>query len=107
MGWKLGFIAVVFALSAGPMAAEAWAFSPSPEPSVDAGVQWVAGGCGLGMHRGPYGGCRANAGYPAVGYPAVGVYRGGTYYRGGVYRGGVYRGGVYRGGGYRRGVYRR
>ena len=25
-------------------------------------VTLVAGGCGIGFHRGPYGGCRANAG---------------------------------------------
>jgi hypothetical protein len=53
-------------------------------------VTLVAGGCGVGFHRGPYGGCRPNiAGYPEVGY-------GGGVYHGGVYHGGVYRGGVYR-----------
>ena len=38
----------------------------------------VAGGCGIGFHRGPYGGCIPN------GYG----YGGGYGYRGGVYRGG-------------------
>ena len=90
------------------MALDAKAFSISPLPSESSNVTLIAGGCGPGFHRGPYGGCRPNlAGYPAYG----GVYRGGAYYgrvyRGGVYRGGVYhRGGVYRGGVYRRGVYR-
>jgi hypothetical protein len=93
------------------MAVDANAFSIVPMPDQGSNVTLVAGGCGLGFHRGPYGGCLPNGvGYPAVGYPAVGygggVYRGGVY-RGGVYRGGVYRGGVYRGGVYRRGVYRR
>jgi hypothetical protein len=35
----------------------------------------VAGGCGPGFHRGPYGGCRRNG------------YYGGTYYGGGYYGG--------------------
>src|SRR3981081_1948365 len=72
-------------------ACDANAFSVSPVPSQSSNVTLVAGGCGLGFHRGPYGGCRPNV----VGYPAVGY--GGGVYRGGVYRGGVYRGGVYRG----------
>jgi hypothetical protein len=83
------------------------AFSIVPMPDQGSDVTLVAGGCGLGFHRGPYGACRPNGvGYPAVGYGG-GVYPGGVYYRGGVYRGGVYRGGVYRGGVYRGGVYRR
>jgi hypothetical protein len=31
----------------------------------------AAGGCGPGLHRGPYGGCRANAGVVVVRRPAV------------------------------------
>jgi hypothetical protein len=90
------------------MALDAKAFLISPLPSESSNVTLIAGGCGPGFHRGPYGGCRPNV----VGYPAYGgVYRGGAYYggvyRGRVYRGGVYRGGVYRGGVYRGGVYRR
>jgi hypothetical protein len=98
---------VIGALATITVAFDANAFSISPAPSQNSNVTLVAGGCGLGFHRGPYGGCRPNiAGYPAVGYGG-GVYRGGVY-RGGVYRGGVYRGGVYRGGVYRRGgAYRR
>jgi hypothetical protein len=94
---------VIGALTTMIVAFDANAFSISPVPNQSYNVTLVAGGCGLGFHRGPYGGCRPNiAGYPAVGYGG-GVYRGGVY-RGGAYRGGVYRGGVYhRGGVYRRG----
>jgi hypothetical protein len=31
------------------------------------------GGCGIGYHRGPYGGCRPNGGAVVVGVPGVGV----------------------------------
>ena len=94
---------VIGALTTMIVAFDANAFSISPVPNQSYNVTLVAGGCGLGFHPGPYGGCRPNiAGYPAVGYGG-GVYRGGIY-RGGVYRGGIYRGGVYhRGGVYRRG----
>lgn len=97
---------VIGALTTMMVAFDANAFSISPVPNESTNVILIAGGCGPGFHRGPYGGCRPNVGYPAVGYG--GVYRGGVY-RGGVYRGGVYRRGVYgRGGAYRRGrVYRR
>ncbi len=36
----------------------------APAPGVD--VIEVAGGCGLGWHRGPYGGCRRNYANPAA-----------------------------------------
>ncbi len=92
---------IIGALATIMVAFDANAFSISPVPYQSSNVTLVAGGCGLGFHRGPYGGCRPNvAGYPAAG----GVYRGGVY-RGGVYRrGGVYHrgGGFRRGGGYRR-----
>lgn len=32
------------------------------------GVTLVAGGCGWGWHRGPWGGCRRNWGGPGYGY---------------------------------------
>lgn len=98
---------IIAALATLMIAFDANAFSISPIPKQSSSVTLVAGGCGLGYHRGPYGGCRPNGvGYPAVGYGG-GVYRGGVY-RGGVYRGGVYRGGVYRRGGvYHGGAYRR
>ena len=79
---RIHFIAgVIGALTTMIVAFDANAFSISPVPNQSYNVTLVAGGCGLGFHRGPYGGCRPNiAGYPAVGYG------------GGVYRGGVYRG---------------
>jgi hypothetical protein len=101
---------VIGALATIMVAFDANAFSISPVPNQSSDVTLVAGGCGPGFHRGPYGGGRPNiAGYPAVGYGG-GVYRGGVYHRGGVYRGGVYRrGGMYHRGGvyHSRGVYRR
>ena len=33
-------------------------------PAQDSDVIRVAGGCGPGMHRGPYGGCRQNYAHP-------------------------------------------
>jgi hypothetical protein len=91
---RIHFIAgVIGALTTMIVAFDANAFSISPVPNQSYNVTLVAGGCGLGFHPGPYGGCRPNiAGYPAVGY-------GGGVYRGGIYRGGVYRGGVYHRGG--------
>jgi hypothetical protein len=71
--------------------------------SVSAGyVTLVAGGCGIGFHRGLYGGCRPNGyGYGVVGVPAYGYgYHGGYGYG---YHGGYRYGGAYRyggGGGY-------
>jgi hypothetical protein len=89
---------VIGALATILVAFDANAFSISPVPNQSSYVTLVAGGCGLGFHRGPYGGCRPNVGgYPAVGYGG-GVYRGGVYHHGGVYR----RGGVYHRGGVRR-----
>jgi len=52
-----GTIAGFGIASAAPMA-------PAPL-TVHADVIQVAGGCGPGMHRGPYGGCRVNRGYVA------------------------------------------
>ena len=85
---------VIGAFTTMMVAFDANALAISPVPNESTNVTLIAGGCGPGLHRGPYGGCRPNVGYPAVGY-------------GGVYRGGVYRGGVYRGGVYGRGVYGR
>jgi hypothetical protein len=89
---------IVGALSVGLTASDATAFSPSSIPQARSSVTLIAGGCGVGFHRGPYGGCVPN-GY---GYGAP-VYRGGAIYRGGAYRG--YRAGAYRGyrAGYRAG----
>ena len=57
----------------------AQALTPAPLP-METDVITVAGGCGPGWHRGPYGGCRRNArvyaapvvvGAPVVVRPAV------------------------------------
>jgi hypothetical protein len=44
-------------------------------PSANSDVITVAGGCGLGFHRGPYGGCRPNGGVVVVERPPVVVVR--------------------------------
>ena len=41
-------------------AVDANAFSISPVPNQSPDLTLVAGGCGLGFHRGPYGCCRPN-----------------------------------------------
>ncbi|GLI20698.1 hypothetical protein GGQ86_002020 [Xanthobacter flavus] len=43
----------------GALAVPAAAF-PLPQAPQVATVQTVAGGCGVGFHRGPWGGCRGN-----------------------------------------------
>lgn len=113
-------LGIVGALSMGAFSNNAEALSMSPVP-VASDVTLVMQGCGIGFHRGPYGGCLPNGG-AYYGGGAVyrggvyrgggavyrgGAYRGGAVYRGGAYRGGAVRGGVYRGGAVRRGGYRR
>jgi hypothetical protein len=51
---------VIGALATIMVAFDANAFSISPVPNQSSNVTLVAGGCGLGFHRGPYGGCRPN-----------------------------------------------
>jgi hypothetical protein len=62
---------LIFALAAGA--------AVSAISSADA-----RGGCGVGFHRGPYGGCRRNLGPEPVvvapGAPVIGVYYGGRGY---------------------------
>jgi hypothetical protein len=59
-------LAAAFTLmAAAPGIAEAGAFSATaatiPAPAaVNPGIIMVAGGCGLGFHRGPHGRCRPN-----------------------------------------------
>jgi hypothetical protein len=57
------------ALLAGSVAtfgiAEAMPLAP-PASGVNADVIQIAGGCGRGFHRGPYGGCRVNRGAVVV-----------------------------------------
>jgi hypothetical protein len=40
--------------------AQAFPVSPSPSVAAAPDVTLVAGGCGIGLHRGPHGGCRVN-----------------------------------------------
>lgn len=40
-------------------------------PATQGDVIQVAGGCGPGMHRGPYGGCRVNRGRVVVVPPRI------------------------------------
>ena len=57
-----------------PINAQAFPVSPSPSAVAAPDVTLVAGGCGIGLHRGPYGGCRVNravAVAPVVVAPAV------------------------------------
>src|SRR5262245_3814554 len=62
-----GILATVFSLDA-----QAFPVSPSQLANAAPVVTPVAGGCGIGWHRGPFGGCRPNAG-PAVVAPAAPV----------------------------------
>jgi hypothetical protein len=80
----------------GLTAVSAQAMMVAPLPSLDPGITLVAGGCGAGFHRGPYGGCVRNGGVAVVGAPVaarpvvVGAPR--YHYYGGrrcVWRGGV------------------
>ena len=43
-----------------PLAAEAFPVAASPATGSDAQLTLVAGGCGIGFHGGPVGGCRRN-----------------------------------------------
>jgi hypothetical protein len=51
-------------------------------------ITLTAGGCGIGFHRGPYGGCRPNGYYGyrpyAYGYRPYGFYGRRCWWRGGV-----------------------
>ncbi len=96
-------------LASAPVQAMDIVASPASAPAVTL----VSGGCGIGFHRGPYGGCRPNGYYGGggavvVGAPAYGVhgvygvhpygYHGAYGVHGGyaVHRGYGYHGGVYR-----------
>jgi hypothetical protein len=61
-------IAVAFlaATLAGSGAATAVPLLPAPAQAINPAVIEVAGGCGPGWHRGPYGGCRRNYANPAA-----------------------------------------
>jgi hypothetical protein len=55
------FIASVAFL--GLAAIPAAAMPVAPLTDVPSAITLTAGGCGIGFHRGPYGGCRPNGGY--------------------------------------------
>lgn len=65
------FAAALIATTMGGFGA-ANAMPLAPATSTNPDVIQVAGGCGPGFHRGPYGGCRRNAGAVVVA-PARGV----------------------------------
>jgi len=54
-------IAFAFAVGMGMSAAQAMPLVP--DQAATGMVIQVAGGCGIGWHRGPYGGCRRNGWY--------------------------------------------
>ena len=43
-----------------PFTAQAFPISAAPTAGAQDEITLVAGGCGVGFHRGPYGGCRPN-----------------------------------------------
>lgn len=55
------FVAAVFLVIAGASFANAMPLAPTG-PAANGDVIQIAGGCGPGFHRGPYGGCRPNRG---------------------------------------------
>jgi len=59
---------IAAALFAGTLmaTAAATAMPMAPSPAAPADIIAVAGGCGPGWHRGPYGGCRRNYANPAA-----------------------------------------
>jgi hypothetical protein len=57
-------IAAAFLVGALTAAGVANAMPLAPAPGAD--IIEVAGGCGPGWHRGPYGGCRRNYANPAA-----------------------------------------
>lgn len=63
------------ALSVGSVAAQAMPAAGVDGTGAAPEVVLVAGGCGIGFHRGPYGGCRPNGFFRPYGY-------GHPYYRG-------------------------
>ena len=60
---RLIVTAFVFGIMVG--GAHAMPMAP-PLPATNSDVIEVAGGCGRGWHRGPYGGCRRNYANPAA-----------------------------------------
>jgi len=59
-------IAFAIAIALGAIAGTAQAMPLAPLASANGDVIAVAGGCGQGWHRGPYGGCLRNYANPAA-----------------------------------------
>jgi len=65
---KLVFASALACLGlAAAVPAQAMPFPPLGDEAPPA-LTLTAGGCGIGMHRGPYGGCRPNGGGAYYGY---------------------------------------
>jgi hypothetical protein len=99
---------VIFATAiglAGLANAPVQAMPVAPLAASAPAVTLVAGGCGIGFHRGPYGGCRPNGYYGGGGAVVVGApgYRYGYGY--GVHGGYAYHGGYGYHGGYHYGYH--
>jgi hypothetical protein len=78
----IGSAMALFALASAP--ANAMPF-PSLADEAPSAITLTAGGCGPGMHRGPYGGCRVNGGaYVAHPYAHPYAYGRHCWWRGGV-----------------------
>jgi hypothetical protein len=57
------FVLLLIAAAVGSSAVATQAMPLASNQTQDRLVVLVAGGCGVGFHRGPYGGCRANGYY--------------------------------------------
>ena len=86
------FASVLIAGAVGLSAVAARALPIGGDRTQDSLLVPVAGGCGVGFHRGPYGGCRVNGYYggrywgtPAVVVPGAVVVAPGPYYWNGRY----------------------
>jgi hypothetical protein len=84
----IGSIFGVLGLAAA--SADAMPFPPIADPAPPA-ITLTAGGCGIGFHRGPWGGCRPNGGYYGYrpyaygyGHRPYGFYGRRCWWRGGV-----------------------
>ncbi|CCE11978.1 conserved exported hypothetical protein [Bradyrhizobium sp. STM 3843] len=65
-------LSIALAATAALAGSAAQAFTLPAQPSAtEDNIVRVAGGCGLGWHRGPWGGCRPNY-YYGAGYAYVG-----------------------------------
>lgn len=58
----LSLTAAAALLATVPLSAQAFPIGGTAPTSGESAVTLVAGGCGVGFHRGPLGGCRPNVG---------------------------------------------